>query len=255
MDGGPKSLALHGKGPLMTGKASDTPAVSSGDAALPPLDPWGARAKLVRLIGANQIVLDVGCGAGWIAAHLKAQGCRVTGIEIDPELAAAARPFCERVIVADADNLAELGLPENHFEVVLFADVLEHLVDPWHTLRSVRPYLRPTGRVLLSLPNFANYSIRWALLRGQFRYQESGLFDRDHLRFFTRETALELVTQAGLQIIRWETTANLTQSRPFRATLGRLPWGQNFFRAVDDRLAAWFPTLLACQFILECRLR
>src|SRR5690242_10330690 len=116
-------------------------------------------------------------------------GCSVVGIELDPQMGELARPQLERLIIGDLETVdlaAELG--DERFDVLLFADVLEHMRDPAAVLARTRPFLRDDGLVVASLPNVAHISVRLSLLAGQFRYRRWGLLDETHLRFFTRAT-------------------------------------------------------------------
>jgi SAM-dependent methyltransferase len=148
-------------------------------------------------------VLDVGCATGYLAAELARRGCRVTGVETDPAVAERARVQCEAVVIGDVEDddcgraLADLA----PFDVVLCGDVLEHLRDPWSALRALAALAAPDGRVVLSVPNVAHWTGRRALARGRFPYGEHGLFDRTHLRFFTRASAHDLAQRAGLRVV------------------------------------------------------
>lgn len=156
---------------------------------------------IVELVGREKRVLDVGTATGYVAKVLTERGCVVTGIEIDPEAARQAEEHCEKVIVGDIESLdldAELG--EDAFDVIIFGDVLEHLKDPLRTLQRFRPFLRPEGYVVSSIPNIAHGSVRLALLQGKFQYQDLGLLDNTHLRFFTRESIEQLFGDAGFLI-------------------------------------------------------
>jgi 2-polyprenyl-3-methyl-5-hydroxy-6-metoxy-1,4-benzoquinol methylase len=160
---------------------------------------------LVGLIPRAARVLEFGCASGYIAETLKARlGCSVTGIELSAEAAELARAHCDRVMVGDAETLEfERLLGGDRFDAVLFADVLEHLRDPSTVLRRVRGLLADGGVVLASIPNVAHGSVRLALLGGEFRYRDSGLLDRTHLRFFTRETVQDLFEGSGYLITHW----------------------------------------------------
>jgi len=145
-------------------------------------------------------VLDVGCATGYLAAQLARRGCRVTGVEADPVAAERARAHCEAVVVGDVEDAvcrSELAA-RAPFDVVLCGDVLEHLRDPWSALRALAALC---GQVVLSVPNVAHWTGRRALARGRFPYAEHGLFDRTHLRFFTRATARDLAQSAGLRVV------------------------------------------------------
>lgn len=160
-----------------------------------------SHAVITELVGHDKRILDVGCAAGNLAEVLSERGCRVTGIELDPEAARRAEGNCERVIVGDVEHL-DLGaeLDEGSFDVVLFGDVLEHLKDPLITLKRLKTFLRAEGCVVTSIPNVAHGSVRLALMQGRFRYRSLGLLDATHLRFFTRESVEQLFKDAGFLI-------------------------------------------------------
>lgn len=157
-----------------------------------------SHAITVDLVGTGKRVLDVGCASGYLAAALVERGNEVSGVEIDPEAAEVARPHLKQLYVGDiedADLAAEFGA--NRFDVVIFADVLEHLRDPERVLRASRHLLSDGGYVVVSIPNVAHGAVRLALLRGRFEYRPLGLLDATHLRFFTRSSFLELVAGGG----------------------------------------------------------
>ena len=160
-----------------------------------------SHAVITELVGHDKRILDVGCAAGNLAEVLSERGCRVTGIELDPEAARRAEGNCERVIVGDVEHL-DLGaeLDEGSFDVVLFGDVLEHLKDPLNTLKRLKTFLSAEGCVVTSIPNVAHGSVRLALMQGRFRYRSLGLLDATHLRFFTRESVEQLFKDAGFLI-------------------------------------------------------
>lgn len=162
---------------------------------------------IVELVGRDKHVLDVGASTGYLAEVLVEHGCRVTGIEIDPDAARQAEKSCERVIVGDVEelNLQEI-LEEGSFDVIIFGDVLEHLKDPAQTLNRFKPFLSPGGYVVASIPNIAHGSVRLALLQGRFQYQPLGLLDNTHLRFFTRESVEQLFENVGFRIAEWRHT-------------------------------------------------
>lgn len=154
---------------------------------------------LLELVGADSRVLDLGCATGYLAEALGSVGCKVSGVEYVPEAAEKARPFLERLVIADLNELdlvAEFGA--GSFDTVVFGDVLEHLTDPEAVLRGAVPLLAPGGSIVISVPNVTHGSLRLALLQGRWRYTETGLLDRTHVRFFTRRSLIELLTSAGL---------------------------------------------------------
>lgn len=155
-------------------------------------------AKVLRLCGAEKKVLELGCAGGHMSQILTERGCHVVAVEIDPEAAAAAEAFCERVIVGDVEEIdieAELGTAR--FDVVVAADVLEHLRNPGGLLARLKPFLEPEGYIVASLPNIAHGSVRLSLMSGSFPYSEKGLLDQTHLRFFTIDTVRSMFEEAG----------------------------------------------------------
>jgi SAM-dependent methyltransferase len=144
-------------------------------------------------------VLEVGCGEGRLGALLKRRGCRVAGLELVPEAAERARERLDEVATADVE--AD-GFPfsPGSFDAVIFADVLEHLVDPWRVLREAAALLVPGGAVVASIPNVQNLDVVRRLLTGRFEYRERGILDRGHLRFFTLHSTRGLFAQAGLTL-------------------------------------------------------
>src|SRR5215467_730296 len=128
-------------------------------------------ANILSLVGNNKRVLELGCGAGHMSRALRDQGCTVVGIEIHPEAAQKAASICERVIVEDLDYLPfERELGADRFDVVVAADVLEHLKDPLFILRTLKKFVLPQGYVVISVPNVAPISVRLALHSGKLPY-------------------------------------------------------------------------------------
>lgn len=143
-------------------------------------------------------ILDVGCGSGGLLATLGGQAGYRAGVEVSATAAAAAAKVADDVVNLPVD--AELPFAPASFDVVVCADVLEHLPEPAAVLGSLVGLCRPGGAFVVSVPNVANWQARLRLLRGNWRYESVGLFDSGHLRFFTRATLLDLVTGCGLTV-------------------------------------------------------
>src|SRR3990172_7821963 len=140
--------------------------------------------QLILLVGRNKRVLEVGPATGYITRVLQERGCRVTAVEKDPSAAAASASSCERMIVGDVEEMDFASTFAGElFDVVVFGEVLEHLVDPHRALVEAAKVLRGGGYVVASVPNVAHGSVRLALLDGAFPYTERGLLDYTHLRF------------------------------------------------------------------------
>lgn len=163
------------------------------------LESDSVHADVVRLVDREARVLELGPATGNMSQAFASRGCTVVGIEIDPEMAARAERFCERVIVGDLDSLdldQELG--EERFDAIVAADVLEHLRNPLGAIKKLKPFLSEDGYFVISVPNIAHGSIRLSLLEGRFDYQETGLLDATHLHFFTRDSLEEVLDEADL---------------------------------------------------------
>lgn len=161
-------------------------------------NPNSCHSLLLQLVGGAKRVLDVGCDEGLFAAVLRERGCAVSGIELDPVAAEVARAHLDELLVGDIAGMDLVGtFGKASFDVIVFADVLEHLPDPAATLRAVRPLLAPGGVVVISIPNVAHADLRISLALGRWDYRATGLLDRTHLRFYTRETLLGLLSEGG----------------------------------------------------------
>jgi 2-polyprenyl-3-methyl-5-hydroxy-6-metoxy-1,4-benzoquinol methylase len=146
-------------------------------------------------------VLDLGAADGSVARALKARGCAVWGVEQDKQAAEVAREICDRVVIADLESEEVWSALEGEtFDVIFALDVLEHLRQPAPVLRRASRHLKPTGIVVVSLPNVTHGALRLNLLRGHFEYTPVGLLDRTHLRFFDRRSAEQLMADGGLVI-------------------------------------------------------
>ncbi len=228
---------------------------------------------LVGAIGRPRTVLDVGCGIGLNGAAAKRSGARVTGIEIVPASIARAKQVLDEVLAVDitSDRDVAAALAGRSFDVMLFADVLEHTVDPRAVLERLLPYLAEDGHIIVSLPNVAAWTVRLGLLAGSFEYEKSGILDDTHLRFFTRKSAVGLLESAGLEVLRVEQNPmivraakgliaravapgegeahdplKLASSLPYKAY-------QALVRPVEDVVANRAPGLLAFQHVMIAR--
>jgi methionine biosynthesis protein MetW len=161
------------------------------------------RPEVQRLVplGARRI-LDLGCSSGRLGEALKErQPVEVIGIELDPDYAADAARRLDRVLVSDIETTPITSEDLGRFDCVIAADVLEHLRDPWRVLAAAAALLEPGGSAVISLPNVRYWETFSALaLRGVWPVRDEGIFDRTHLRWFTRADAIALMQQAGLAV-------------------------------------------------------
>jgi 2-polyprenyl-3-methyl-5-hydroxy-6-metoxy-1,4-benzoquinol methylase len=174
-----------------------------------------------------------------MGAALRARGHQVVGIEFEPALAERAVANLDNVIVGDVELLARDGVdPGGPFDCVVFADVLEHLRDPWAVVRWGDGLLAPGGCIVVSVPNIRHLETFWTLaVRRWWPYKEVGIFDRTHLRFFARRNLPELFEGTSLRITDVRRQYMLSPSR-----------GESF-----NKWASWLGDLGTMQFIVTAQ--
>jgi SAM-dependent methyltransferase len=159
------------------------------------------RREMLRFLpGRMQSFIDIGCGKGLFAALVKQThpGCEVWGLE--PSAAASeAAPRCDRFV--GGPFAPSSGLPAAYFDTVVMNDVLEHLTDTEAALALARQILKPDGTLVLSLPNVAFYLVvRDLIFRNEWEYQDFGVLDRTHVRFFTEKSARRAIERNGFHV-------------------------------------------------------
>ncbi len=169
--------------------------------------PHTAHATIIRLVGSAKRILEVGCSAGYLSEMFTHTGCTVTAIELDQAEAEKARPYCSRIIIGSIEDPNILQAAAGTYDVIVCADVLEHLRSPLSVLERLGSYLHEDGCFIVSLPNVANWKVRISLLLGRFEYADEGILDRTHLRFFTIASARQLLERAGCQIDQFHPAA------------------------------------------------
>lgn len=215
-------------------------------------DPYSSHSVIFKRLGPGlgRRLLDVGAADGSVAGRLSRQGFVVTCLERDPELAERARESCDRVVTCDLDQ----AIPplENRYDVIVYADILEHLRDPRRVFEQLNRFLADDGIIIVSVPNVAHLAIRLMLLAGRFDYMDRGILDQTHLRFFTHRSLLKFFEETSVRVEAIIPTP--------------LPLGVIFPRSVDRR---WFRLVnainamtahawkrgLAYQFVAVARLR
>lgn len=208
------------------------------------LDPLGAHNKMIKYVGKGKTVLEIGCGKGAVTRHLKRNGCYIIGIELNEEYAEEARNFCENLIIGDVESLSGLNLPEEYFDVILYGDVLEHLKNPHEVIKKFSRYLKKDGYIVVSTPNIANWRIRFNLLFGKFEYQNSGILDRTHLRFYTKKTLKKMIRNSEFKIVKFD----IAPSLPLPILIqNKLPVILRY------KIAKQFDGLFSMQFVLKAQ--
>lgn len=212
------------------------------------VDPDNVAAKISFFIPRKAKVLDVGCGTGSISEVIQRMtGAELIGIEPDAERAAAA---AARGLTVICGVLTEnILLAHGPFDVIVFADVLEHLPDPAEVVLLAKRGLAPNGSIVASVPNVAHWFVRLDLLLGRFDYQDCGIMDATHLRWFTRKTITEFFVRCGFQVVGIRQTVNIDLPDYRR----RVPWRWVSVRKlarIVGTLTKIFPDLFGCQHVV-----
>lgn len=163
--------------------------------------------RVVRIIGKNKRVLELGPGPGTITRLLtKKSNCRVTALECDSDAVKKLAPYCEHVYQVDLNNpdWAKAVAYEGRFDVVTATDVLEHLYSPLDVLKAMKGLLAENGCIVVSLPHVGHSVIHACLLAEDFAYSDIGLLDWTHIRFFGIRNIQKLFEDAGLKIVHAE---------------------------------------------------
>lgn len=194
----------------------------------------GARADFVGRLpeNLNGRILEIGCSSGGTGAlALQQKKCaEYVGVELMEEAAASARNKLTEVIVADLET-DTLPFQPDSFDALIASEIFEHLRNPWAVLESLMPYLKPGAVILASSPNIAHKSVIKGLVKGKFDYEDFGVMDRTHLRWFTPTTYTALFADAGLKVVDcWPVTP---PSRKHRMIAKFLPNGeQTYWRQI-----------------------
>jgi SAM-dependent methyltransferase len=195
-------------------------------------------------------VLDIGCSDGYLAGRLRELGHHVTGVDLVAHDGVKER--VDRFVEADLEHGVppEIGGP---FDVIVAADVLEHIRSPERILADVRPLLAQGGSLVVSVPNFAHWYPRGRVAVGRFGYDRRGILDRDHVRFFTKRGLEHLLAQSDFRVVRrsgtglpFEVVDRGGRGQP--AGSGR---AARVLSRIDRAAVALRPQLFAYQFVYE----
>ena len=163
--------------------------------------PNNAHSFVLQLTGRDKNVLELGAASGHVTAELTKRGNRVTAVEIDISNRDLLSQAAEKVIITDLDRLDLVKkLQGEKFDVIIAADVFEHLTRSSLVLFQLHELLKEDGYIVASIPNIAHGDVRLTMLQGNFPYAESGLLDKTHLQFFTRSSVKEFFNDNGFDI-------------------------------------------------------
>jgi len=199
--------------------------------------------ELVNLVGTQPCrVLDIGCGCGANLRLLRDRGHEAIGLTLSE---AEARTVEEQGLSCRVWDITNemLPFPSESFDVLIFSHVLEHVAWPEIILRRFTQLLKPDGRCMLALPNAMQFMSRWRFLLGRFRYTETGIMDRTHLRFFDFQSARHLLENAGLEVVE-HFGLGMFPMGPLRE------WMPGFSAKVDWLVSGRYPGLFAFHIIV-----
>lgn len=195
----------------------------------------------------TQRLLDVGCGGGDFGESLKRQGVReVYGIELVEKAWKIAKTKLDDVVLGDLEKI-DLPFPQQHFDCITCGDVLEHLVDPAAALRKLAGHLAADGVIIMSIPNVRFFDVLTMLAGGRWQYQDAGILDRTHLRFFTAVEMVQMVEEAGLEVLHIGPLSYATPKQLPRNPDGSVTLGRMTLHPADD---ADYQDLLTYQYLI-----
>lgn len=167
-------------------------------------------------------IMDIGCGTGDTLSWLKTKfGAKTIGVEINPKAASIASKNHDMVYQTDIENdFSFIEKNCSEIDILLLLDILEHLENPWAKLQQFSKLLSKNGLVIASIPNVRNLKVTLPLIFfGSWEYEESGILDRTHLRFFTKRSAIALFEENGFRVERVVSTGPV-KYRSVKSKLG-----------------------------------
>lgn len=217
-----------------------------------------APSKVVRMVGANKRVLELGSGPGMITRLLKGNNCRVVALELDEKAIELVAPYCESVHSCDLNNSnwPDTVRDSDKFDVIVAGDVLEHLYDPWQTMSKLEALLSDGGYVVMSLPHVGHNAVIACLLASDFGYQPWGLLDKTHIRFFCIKNIQLLFNDAGFKIVEVDYVVKTPEQTEFAqrwrklSSSTKLALGSNKFGTVYQVVIKAVPEAAAGRGVL-----
>lgn len=153
----------------------------------------------------SNTILDVGCGRGLFGNQLKHKfNAKVWGIEIDEKEGEQAKEKIDKVFIGDVVKLIN-EIPDKYFDCIVFNDVLEHLVDPYNLLLKIKTKLKVNGVIICSIPNVRYFfNLKNLMIKKQWKYEDAGILDKTHLRFFTEKSIKDMFKNLNYELIKLE---------------------------------------------------
>ena len=195
------------------------------------------RTNLVQLLDPSckdLRVLEVGAAYGETLYFLKQKGIAKEAIGVELYRDEANKDHYKPIDQFIFGNIEDIDLSEyqNYFDLIIFADVLEHLFEPKKILKKASLLLNNRGQILVSMPNIRHYSALIKIfIKGDFKYEESGIFDFTHLKFYCKKNIIELIESSNFELQTIESSIKRYKGKSFAKILNRLTFGvfQTFF--------------------------
>lgn len=196
-------------------------------------------------------VLEVGSSSGYMTKEFVKKGCLVDVVDIDGESLKKAAKIVRKAFIGSIEDENVQEKIDGVYDFIICADVLEHLVNPQKLLIFLKKKLKKDGKMLISIPNIAFWNMRLDLLRGRFEYQDSGLLDKTHLRFYTYDSFIRLVKGVGLKIVKiYPAESKIPLEYSFR----KIPLlGKLIINLVKPRLVRTFPNLTYYHYVVQAK--
>lgn len=188
----------------------------------------------------NKKVLDLGCNTGLLGEVLiKNKKCIVYGADYSEKAIKIAKNKLNKAVVCDLEK--DIPFENEKFDIIVLADILEHLKYPEELLKKIKVLLKEDGIIITSIPNVANIHIRFHLLFGNWNYKKSGILDQTHLKFFTEKTIKKLFLNSDYKILDIDSTPGFSfiVFRHFK-----------ILKKIREKLCKIYPKLFALQFII-----
>ncbi|TSC85388.1 MAG: type 11 methyltransferase [Microgenomates group bacterium Gr01-1014_7] len=210
-----------------------------------------AQKIIISLVDSGK-VLEIGSSSGYLTKEFVKKGCKVDVVEINKEDAKEAGKLATFTFVGSIEDENIQKILKEDYDFIICADVLEHLVDPEKVLGFFKRKLKKNGQILISIPNIAFWNSRIELLKGRFEYQQSGLFDKTHLRFYTYNSFLKLLQKIGFKIVA---IFPAETKIPFEYSLKKIPLvGWILVRFIKPPIIKAFPNLTYYHYVIQAKI-
>ncbi len=207
--------------------------------------------KIIEIVGKDKKVLEIGCASGYMTRLFLANNCAVDVVEINSDDLKQAKKYARKSLPGSIEDKKIQQQITEKYDFIICADVLEHTVNPEKVLQVLKRNLIAAGKILISMPNIASWGMRLNLLKGNFEYQDSGILDKTHLRFFTFYSLQNLLKLQKYKIIEIYPTE---EEYPFRKVILNLFFiGKRIDRVMREFLYKNFPNLTVYHFIIEAK--